>query len=333
MDETYYADNPEQIASLHLKHWMEYAMLRGIPEQKMRKAPGAPQRDPESETATVLPGEFYTVLQVIDEHLGDDLVGIRAGRFLNLKALGLIYKISLQAVTMEEALFYLKDYMNETFPILILNTEISDPFISISVDIENSRDRLNRLIFENLLTVMGREIKMMTGDRTNVTLYTPHHSSQYPGNWSGGRKFELRFRASILQAALKDKSQLHLDLLIPDYLKLIESLKSDGSFSNRTKIAALNLAGPELPDLKTVAGSFNLTPRTLQRRLQREGTNFRELSDELKRKISEMLLHHQRFSVDEVSLVLGYSEPAAFIHAFKRWHETSPQKFRESVSP
>jgi AraC-like DNA-binding protein len=268
---------------------------------------------------------------VIDAHLQDNLAGIRSGRFLNLKALGLIYRISLQAATIQEAFFYLNDYMSTTFPILKLDTQISGSDVSIYLKIENNRNRLNWFILENFLTVMEREIRMMAGESIRLELFSPSYTTEFPEHWTFNSNFGLRFQASILPASLKDKNRLHLDLLIPEYLKLIESFKAVGTITDKVKIAALNLSDPELPGLDVVADSLNITPRTLQRRLQKENSGYRQISDELKKKISEMLLLHNRFSVADISHMMGYSETSAYIHAFNKWYGIPPQKFREEV--
>lgn len=320
-----------KIASHHLKHMMEYAILRGISHQEMLNVVRHSYAYICDETTAVDPGEFYAVLEVIDECLKDDLIGIRSGRYLNLKALGLIYKISLQATSIEEAFFYLKNYLDATFPMVLTDIVFVDSTVSLNISIESSSERLNRIIIENLLTVMAREITMMAGESTEIQIYSPFYTEQYPDSWYRGKQFGLSFGDTILQASLKDKSRLHLDILIPEYLKLIEALKSDDSFLSKVRIAALNLAGPELPQLKMVADSFSITPRTMQRRLREENSTFRDVIDDLKRQISDMLLLHDRFSVADISFVLGYSEPAAYIHSFNKWHGISPQKFRETL--
>lgn len=320
-----------KVASHHLKHMMEYAILRGISHQEMLNVVRLSYAYICDETTAVDLGEFYAVLEVIDESLKDDLIGIRSGRYLNLKTLGLIYKISLQATSIEEAFFYLKNYLDATFPMVVTDTVFVDSTVSLNISIESSSERLNRIILENLLTVMAREITMMAGESTEIQMYSPFYTEKYPNSWYQGKQFGLSFGDTILQASLKDKSRLHLDILIPEYLKLIEALKSDDSFMSKVRIAALNLAGPELPQLKMVADSFSITPRTMQRRLREENSTFRDVIDDLKRQISDMLLLHDRFSVADISFALGYSEPAAYIHSFNKWHGISPQKFRETL--
>jgi len=38
---------------------------------------------------------------------------------------------------------------------------------------------------------------------------------------------------------------------------------------------------------------------------------------------------HDRFTITDIASVLGYSEPVAIIHSFKKWHGHPPQKMRD----
>lgn len=114
---------------------------------------------------------------------------------------------------------------------------------------------------------------------------------------------------------------------------LIERMKPDRSFADKVRVAALNLARPTLPDLKMVASGFNLNERTFQRRLMVEGITYRQIMDDLKQEISGLLLRHDRFSVTDIASVLGYSEPAAFIRSFRKWHGESPLRMRKEKMP
>ncbi len=71
--------------------------------------------------------------------------------------------------------------------------------------------------------------------------------------------------------------------------------------------------------------------RTLQRRLARAGTSFEALCDDARRTAAETYLRDTTLSISEVTYLLGYSEPAAFHRAFKRWHGKTPLAFRQAT--
>jgi AraC-like DNA-binding protein len=321
-----------KILALHLYSIITYAQLRGLSIKEILAEMRQPPLHFTNETATVSVEDFYAALAYIANRLHDDKLGIRIGEYLNLKALGLVYQISLQTTTIDEALLYLKSFLNATFPIIEIDTIVGQEKVTIYLTINRGEKALNRIILESTLAVIYRELGMMAGEQLIAGLFSPFHSPDYPEHWAKGDSFSITFAPLVLKAAIGDKSRLHLDMLIPEYLKLIESIQAGNSFTTQVKIASLNMAKPELPGLEKVADVFNLTPRTFQRRLSIENNTFRKISDELKKEISYLLIRHNSFTVADVSYVLGYSEPAAFIHSFRKWYGNSPDKVRQQFS-
>ncbi|MEQ9394814.1 AraC family transcriptional regulator [Haliea sp.] len=83
-----------------------------------------------------------------------------------------------------------------------------------------------------------------------------------------------------------------------------------------------------VPPLEQLAARLHLTPRTLIRRLQHEGTGYREIVEDLRREHATRLLRDARLNIGEVGEVLGYREQANFGRAFRRWFGCSPAAWR-----
>jgi AraC-like DNA-binding protein len=71
--------------------------------------------------------------------------------------------------------------------------------------------------------------------------------------------------------------------------------------------------------------------RALSRHLADEGTSFGEILDRLRNRLAIRYLEDDRVSIQQTAWLLGYSEIAAFNHAFKRWTGTSPSRVRKSA--
>ena len=95
----------------------------------------------------------------------------------------------------------------------------------------------------------------------------------------------------------------------------------------RNAIAEELIAGEATAE--NIAMRLNLSPRTLHRRLVENGSAFRKVKDDLLRTRAEKLLIQQKITLGEVSYLLGYSEPANFNRAFRRWTGTTPAQWRE----
>ena len=84
--------------------------------------------------------------------------------------------------------------------------------------------------------------------------------------------------------------------------------------------------------IENVAHTLAMSTRSLQRRLAGEGVSYQELLDEVRRNAASSYLAQNRLAIGEVGYLLGYSEPAAFHRAFKRWHGVTPQAYRDQFS-
>jgi AraC-like DNA-binding protein len=82
------------------------------------------------------------------------------------------------------------------------------------------------------------------------------------------------------------------------------------------------------PSMKTVAADLNVSVRTLARRLEEEGTSFREIDDAARRARAEALLTETSQSLEQVAAAVGYATNSAFVRAFRRWHATPPGAWR-----
>ena len=82
-----------------------------------------------------------------------------------------------------------------------------------------------------------------------------------------------------------------------------------------------------------IADLLGVRPRTLHRRLRECGTNFQELLDYARYGLARRLLDETPMTVGKVAETLGYSEPSAFVRAFRRWSGATPSAWRNGVAP
>ena len=92
------------------------------------------------------------------------------------------------------------------------------------------------------------------------------------------------------------------------------------------RIEPLLASGPVRID--RVAGDLGYSRQTLYRRLKAEGVTFEELLDGLRRRLAIKFVRDQGLPVKEAAWRLGFSDPAAFSRAFKRWTGSSPSAYR-----
>lgn len=81
--------------------------------------------------------------------------------------------------------------------------------------------------------------------------------------------------------------------------------------------------------IENVAQHIAMAPRSLRRKLEEEGTSFRDIVEEERRQLAMQLLQGTQLKLDEIAMQLGYGDTASFTRAFRRWFGRAPGKYRK----
>ena len=111
--------------------------------------------------------------------------------------------------------------------------------------------------------------------------------------------------------------------------KLLEELKLNTGLAG--KVREIFLAGLGQPtSFEHIAERLKMSERTLRRKLELEGTSFRELIDELRAQAAIKYVRDTDLTVEDIAFALGFSDAAAFRHAFRRWTKSAPHEYRRA---
>lgn len=77
-----------------------------------------------------------------------------------------------------------------------------------------------------------------------------------------------------------------------------------------------------------IAAKMKMSARTLQRRLDEEGSRFSVVLDEVRERMARRLLDRPDLPLAEIAYRLGFSDLATFSRAFKRWTGAPPGAYR-----
>ncbi len=80
--------------------------------------------------------------------------------------------------------------------------------------------------------------------------------------------------------------------------------------------------------VETIAGKLGTSRQTLYRNLKDEGVTFEQVLDALRHRMALDYIASRKVSVNETAYLVGFSDPASFSRAFKRWTGKSPRDWR-----
>ncbi len=151
-----------------------------------------------------------------------------------------------------------------------------------------------------------------------------------PVAWDGA-VLEIAFDAALLDLPIPGSDPRLFTYLSRRADELFTCVPDESTCAARvrSRIGA-SLAQGE-PRLALIARQMAVSERTLHRRLAEQGAGFAALVDAVRRERALLLLENRRLSCSEIAFLLGYTEPAAFFRAFKRWEGVTPQAYRHDV--
>ena len=110
--------------------------------------------------------------------------------------------------------------------------------------------------------------------------------------------------------------------------RLLKELEASKSVRGRVESLLMPVLHKGDANMEAIAEKLAMSRQTLFRRLKEEGTSFEKVLDALRHRLALDYLNARKVSVNETAYLVGFSDPAAFSRAFKRWTGKSPQAFR-----
>jgi len=255
-------------------------------------------------------------------HSTNQYFGLYFGFYLNLKALGSVFEISLTTSSIGQVVSLWSDYSEMNFPLVKFNSYVKNDTFILELDSALKNISVRNQVLDTIFTFVFRELNIMIGHNVNK-IYLPYknletYSDLFDCNVAYGNKHTFSFDKNILEREINTKNRKRIEILLPNFLKLLNTVDSD-DFSSLVKQMILNMCNPELPTLKQVSWQFSMTERTLQRKLKKEKTSFRIISNEIKKTLYNYMKKGKNIKTQDIAFTLGYSSSSSFLHANKKW--------------
>ena len=163
----------------------------------------------------------------------------------------------------------------------------------------------------------------------------PSYRAEYDRIFGVPLFFESPMNAILIDEAFMQMTPPRPNPYLSELLRahaegLLENLERSKSIRGRVESLLIPVLHTGEANIDMIAGTLALSRQTLFRRLKAEGVTFENVLDELRHKLALHYLNGQKASVQETAYLVGFSDPAAFSRAFKRWTGFSPRTTRNS---
>lgn len=145
----------------------------------------------------------------------------------------------------------------------------------------------------------------------------------------GARRNAILLAARDLDAPLPQADPQMARMCEEQCRQLLARRRMRSGYAGRVRNRLLR-SPATMPSIEELAEEMHMGSRTLRRHLRSEGVSYRGLVDEVRQTLAEELLSSTQMKLAEVAERLGYTEPSAFVAAFRRWKRMSPGEFRKN---
>ena len=137
------------------------------------------------------------------------------------------------------------------------------------------------------------------------------------------------FRADDAQRSFVTRNAELLCLLSPQFEQELQQERENEEFADRVRIAIQEKFTGQRPTVEDIADMLHMSPRTLQRRLQDEGSSFQKVLDEARHRLARQYLNNSMLELTEAAYLLGFTNANSFVRAFRTWEGVPPARWRE----
>lgn len=330
----------QSVSAAYARGLVDLAVKKGADQQALLMQSRIESEELLDPDARIPLERYIELMRAARASSGDDALALHYGEATDISSVSVIGLIGQAAGTMMDALVQLNRYVR-----LVVDVNLTG---GQRFELDHNRDGLwlvdtrkhpNRFpeltesAFAQLITG-PRHLGVPAFARTvHVTHPAPAYAAEYQRIFQTPVTFQsdrnaIRIDPAVMTQRVARLPEYAFGVLTGHADALLGTL--DGPETTRSAVEQLLIRG--LPagniQMRDVADQLSVSRQTLYRRLRAEGVTFDHVLDDLRLRLAREYLGPGNLSVNETAYLLGFSDPAAFSRAFKRWTGSSPRDAR-----
>jgi AraC-like DNA-binding protein len=319
---------------------IELAISSGADEADLVRKSGIEADDLLDQDRRIPLSHYVALMRAGKELTGDPALALRFGATVDMSEFSVVGLLFQACETILESLSQINRYGRL---IVEVDTDNADRFQLKRRDgalwlVDTRRDadlfpELTEATFARFISMTRRFARAPLVEQVHVTHSAPSYRDEYDRVFEAETLFDCQWNAMrVDEAGLNGRVAVqpryafailcdHADTLLTD----LESSKSRRGMVESLLIPILHTEGA---NMASVAAKLGLSRQALYRQLRKEGVTFQEVLDDLRHRMAVSYIRGGKVSVNEAAFLVGFSDPAAFSRAFKRWTGASPRAMK-----
>ncbi|MFO7678543.1 MAG: AraC family transcriptional regulator [Chloroflexota bacterium] len=288
-----------------------------------------------------IPVETY--LRIQDEaaaYINDPYLGLHMGEFAQPGSWSILGYLMMNCQTLGEAFEKSGRYQRIIGNMIDAHTQFGLGKVRVVYFTPPHAPQMSRHCFEATFSSSVHLARTLSGlplspNEVTFTYPEPGSRAEYERIFNCPVRFghkdnsmTLDMRMGNLPVRMANPSLLaHFEQYARDFLAQMD--RNDATSQAVTTIILAHLDDESL-SIEKVAREMAVSVRTLQKRLEAEGMVFSSLLRDIRQQLAQKYLR-ENYSVEQITYLLGFSEPSVFRKSFKKWLGVTPREYRENA--
>jgi AraC-like DNA-binding protein len=326
---------------LQVNWLLDWLVKNGLTHKELFSFTGLSQRSTVGSEVYLEFEDYLAVLNDAAEYMNEDFLGIRIASHIDVRNFGFVGELAHQCSTLRDSLQAAERYTAIVAPQMQGRylEEGSTACFEYHVHVRSSEECRHDV--ELTLVDFVGFIRKYVGPEWFPDEVSFMHAK--PGNSDIFHKFfgqyvrfdqptnSMSFSANILDNRVSDTDPSLLKVLREHANSLLNEVDSTHNVVASVRLQIARSLGTDLCNARAIAASLFMSPRTLNRQLERGGTTFRSLKLSVIEELAKRALLDTHSRVTEIALNLGYSETASFDRVFKKITGLTPLEYRRQA--
>lgn len=262
---------------------------------------------------------------------GDELLGLHMGQEASLTFFGVLGYLLQNCQTVGDAYKSIVRFNDTVTSVLQYRYEESEDQVKLRFDVNpmyslkfpQAAEQAVDLTFATFITSMmlftGRRITPLAAYKTDAR----HAANEYESVLQTHVYFGAEANWLVISSAdfrlpiVKRDNSLY-DLFMGLLLKKQNTLNNQLTLADRVKKIILSQFKGQVPPVDVMASQLFMTTRTLQRKLEQEGTSYRQINVQVVQDLTEEM-HSLNVTKENISMLLGYADTSSLRRLSKKW--------------
>lgn len=333
------------VSASYPRAFLDYAVVRGAERDKMLRRSGIRQEDLANPDGRISIDLYIALVELGVELTNEAAIALQFGEVVRTDDVDIVGLIGLSCETIGDCFAQMNRYgrlmidAGEDAPIQRLVRDAEGLWLESS-----SISLVGHPLIEDISLAKGicGSRRVFSGTRPPLAIHclrdTPTYLAEYdriigqPVVFNAGRH-AVRVNEDFLSIKLPTPNRYLFGLLSERANKMLEILTQSDTLSARVQRLLAPLLHTGDVDIDKIAVSMGMSRKTLYRKLKAEGVTYQKLLDSLRKKLAISFLEDKKVSIAQAAYLTGFSEPAAFSRAFKRWTGVRPSAAAQLLLP